>query len=135
MSERQISERQKRLASLVSTLPEKQVNLSILQKMVFLCAEQIASCDLKYSFIKGHYGPFSKEIVKDLEGLQETGLVQLHGTQIRITGDIENKWGNAEKTVCEFKEKFPDKSSIVVSAITSPNVINRAVGEPITISR
>ena len=83
-------------------------------------------------FEKGFFGPYSPEIVNDVNDLGKKGIVTFEkGSKAIISVSLPNQWENADKTVSELREKFPDNSSIIVSALTSPNVINRKIGDPI----
>lgn len=135
MPDSKLSERQVKLISFVSALPEKSIRLTILQKAVFLCMEQVKSCDMKYSYRNGLYGPFSIGLVKDLEDLQEKGIVKLgEGRKVFIISKPKEKSSNAKKTAMEFRTRFPDDSTVIASALASPLVLGRSVGEPIKIS-
>jgi uncharacterized protein YwgA len=130
----QITERQKKLFSIVVDLPQKDVSLVTLQKIVFLCKLHVKTCDISYRFKKSHFGPFSQEIVSDIDELESKGFLKIEkGNRIVIVKTIseQEKWNDAEKTVSEFNQKFPNNSSIIVSALSAPNVINKSVGEPI----
>jgi uncharacterized protein YwgA len=119
------------------TLPQKEIPLVTLQKILFLCKDRIRTCDINYTFQKSHFGPYSQEIVADVEELQQKGFVKMEkGNRLFVTKNIsaEERWANAEPTIAEFNRKFPDNHSIVMSALSSPNVINKAVGEPIATS-
>jgi uncharacterized protein YwgA len=135
LSEAKLTERQIKLISIVSALPEKP-RLTLLQKIVFLCMERVKSCDVNYPYIIGHYGPFSVDLINDLEDLEKKGIVKFgKEKQVIVTYRLKDKWPNAEETISEFKTCFPDDSSIIASALTSPNVLGRPVGEFIKTSR
>jgi uncharacterized protein YwgA len=132
----QITERQVKLVSIVSSLDKKSIPMTILQKIVFLCEDQIKACDMHYTFIKTYFGPFSKEIVSDVDELASKGIFELHnGNNIVVKTEIQDKWANAEKTVSELTKQFPDDYLIIKSALTSNSVISKAVGESITTSK
>lgn len=135
MPKSKLSERQVKLVGILSALPEKQVKPTLLQKTIFLCMEQVKPCELKYSYKIGHYGPYSADLSKDLSDLRKKRIVKLNEGKLVVASQSSKKWPNATKTVLEFKRKFPDESSVVVSALTSPKVLGRPIGEAIRKSR
>lgn len=71
MSDVKLIERQAKLISIISALSKKPISSTLLQKTIFLCLEQVKSCDLHYSYKIGHFGPFSKDLMDDLEDLEK----------------------------------------------------------------
>ena len=136
MSDVKLNERQAKLISVISALSKEPIRSTVLQKIIFLCLEQVKSCDLEYSYKIGHFGPFSKDLMDDLEDLEKKGMIKLKkGMRVIVTSPIKGKWPTAEKAALEFKSRFPDESAIMISALTSPNVYGRSVGELVKISR
>ena len=130
----ELSERQKKLIGIVEALPEKPVNISLLQKIVFLCMEQLKKCDIKYTYRVGHYGNFSPDLILDINDLQKRRVVQVKGNTLIIRSQPKEKWLDAKDTVDAFCAKFPDEYTVVKSAINSPNVRGHSVGEVIEIA-
>lgn len=71
-------------------------------KLIFLLEEEAEELNVDYDFCPHEHGPFSKEVLDDLEALESKGLVDINKTSTR-SGNVKYNLKLTERGEKEFK--------------------------------
>ena len=133
------SANRERLLSLLTIVnkmyADEPMTATLIQKLLFLCQKKLPSCNVKYNYRVGHFGPFSKELAEDLAALKATGVIEIdNGLKVKVTKPETINHPASDELRDEIITQFPDTETIVLAALTTPDVHGKRVGRDIELT-